>query len=266
MKSCLVLIVFCFSLFGNTLEAREVVSSRKIAPVSFLSESLPDDDYLGWGWSYAAWSLPDKNILTAEYQCDVEMFLDFWPSIKSCHGAFVSSVSGEKKPFFLSRESENYHEDLFRHVLTNGPYISFGNKAYELSRFDEVTNDAINRYKGRVQSNIQQERGVVFLVAALIFLFTWYSVVFIKKIFPIVRDRISGVDKKILDIPRKVKSLHDQHIFRSAVIDESARELTRKTFDEAGGKNQVVIQKAIIQALENGDKELAEALKSALKK
>ena len=150
--------------------------------------------------------------------------------------------------------------------MANGAYISLGGKAYELARFDEVTNEAIKNFKGKVQSKIQRERGVVFLVAALIFLLTWYSVVFIRKMVPAMKAGISGIDKKIIEIPGRVKTLHDQHVFRSAVIDESARELTRKNFKDADERSQLVIQNAIIQALENGDKELAEALKSTLKK
>lgn len=180
----------------------------------------------------------------------------------------VNRQMAELQKFYdRNRELSNLeHTDLYNSMVEGVPYLEVGGQDYEISQFKDITKAAKINLESYIASVVLKDRVVVIFVGLLIILFAWYFYIVTVKMYKVICSRLEGADRKILEIPKKVKDLHDQHIFRNAVIDESAREMTRKTFKDADQRSQVVIQNAIIDALENGDKELAEALKSTLKK
>lgn len=190
--------------------------------------------------------------------------------LRDQHEAELGKLREKSRLLSLDR---NY--DLFKQLYAEKPAIVFANgEFYELIDFQPITANAISNIERAEDELVAAKRllfavtvvSVVVLFLALFYIYKKAIRALNKILIPMVIAKIKAARVSILDKSLAMQRARDERVFREALIDEAAREITRRTFDAAEdlerGKE---LKNAIAVANQSGSEELVEARRSSLK-
>ena len=177
-----------------------------------------------------------------------------------------------EKSRLLSLE-RNY--DLFKQLYAEQPAIVSANgELYELNNFHLITANAISNIERAEEELVAAKRLLVAATAvSVVVLFLAFFYIYKKAIrllnrilIPMAITKLKAARVSILDKSLARQRARDERVFREALIDEAAREITRRAFDAAEDSERgKELKNAIAVAGQSGSEELVEARRSSLK-
>ncbi len=194
----------------------------------------------------------------------VELYL-----LESTHRKELSELNEASRK---ARMEKNY--SLFEQLYVPNPIVRLDNGyRYELIDFQGITRSAAEKIEAAANESVKHERLVISGTILGLFIGAIIAIVLIRKIIrlantvaiPFAKRRFSVAQNKVRNASAAMRSARDERIFRKAVIDEAAREVTRRAFSatEHDDRNRL-IKDAIDAAIRDGDEVLADALRKRL--
>lgn len=284
-----------------TVFAEISASTRLLTDASVVSKLISTDDGRNAFNDYAdvhishfeinrlvgRWGLMDARYLLVSYYCNVYSNVIWWPEGYECAGDLEikfdydaiydehAKKGGSLPSWYFERNSSNYEDivnsisgrgaSLFESLLDGKNELVLDGRSYKLDGFSAL---AINERNEAVADAIEilSKRRVEYVVVVAIFSFVLVVGVFLlMRLTPILilKTRwLSGyAQSRIEELIIKRKSAKIQSVIR----DERIRELVRSTINSSSVEGKEILLAEFGKAIENGDRELADALQKLIK-
>jgi hypothetical protein len=174
--------------------------------------------------------------------------------IRSQHNLELASIDNWQEPSFDAGD--------FDEILNGNSNILWQGKAYKLDGFKALSNAAKMDLIKDLKAKLSKERDqliiagvavIAVFVAICVGMFEAYKKAPTAMAF--LRKTIDGIF-----------ALHRRKSIRKTILDETIREVTRKSLSDVDNESRKRLGVELMKAVETGDHELATALISALKK
>lgn len=161
----------------------------------------------------------------------------------------------------------------FDDVINKGHYVSIDGVNYLLEDLKSHSESAMAAVVTSANARVDQKRkeiitisvSAVFGLAILIYVIRKLAV-HLRRHLKKVREKAQKLKDSTFVKIDELQAAHQRRKVRAVMMDETIREMTRTSLNEADSKSKEVLLAELRKAIENGNHELANALESALKK